>query len=733
MRLPLTFVLVLLFSACAQSATEVPLLPVDNEPMTDILIRRITMPFTASNQNDAILVLPHASAEQRMWEIRRVSEVGSVLNQRHTLLGNWLLGEADAFFQLPTDVAVAPNGQWRVYQDANGLQIARIDGHGALLLSPTGSGPVWSRDSQHLAYHDEDGIWQLTTDGFVPTLLPATDGSELLAWSPDARRVLMRRGNTVAILDLTSGTQRRLRLSGSLIYGQPLWSPDDATIYLRYRNASPSVASGPFSHYQFPVPLSRLVAIDVGRQRVRTLVDNRNHTGVFDVALAPDGSRLAVWHATCQTVWKLSPIGLPIPMRTFTCDHTLQLLAPDGTRLGDPVPLDASNRPLIVGWPRWNEPVQLAAITLPAPEGAASEITSPDAAPAPADMAESSAEVLTVDTTQIQATVAQVVQAILAGTPPGEQLQRGARSYQVLEVERGPAATERAQQSWLSIAPPAADDPPHASRHRFRAAGRAPLPDPLPGYEHVAVRLRLEQESGMWYFSTRSIALVCGNLALHMPQLLANAQGHEVGELRIRGTEEAWLFFLIDASLSAPALFVERTSTAVADDFLLLEEDTLFTVPDPDGLKLAPNAVGAGVMAGPGETAVTPAWQFTLLELQHGAAAAELRQASTLAPMPETEYAMAHVRVRFVGSEPHTPWLLDKQFLPILPAAPDPMTGADQIFAFPTFHGIRLLPGGIHEGRVFFGIYGETNPAFHIEAPGDDPFGQRFFRLDSDE
>ncbi len=38
MRLPLTFVLVLLFSACAQSATEVPLLPVDNEPMTDILI-----------------------------------------------------------------------------------------------------------------------------------------------------------------------------------------------------------------------------------------------------------------------------------------------------------------------------------------------------------------------------------------------------------------------------------------------------------------------------------------------------------------------------------------------------------------------------------------------------------------------------------------------------------------------------------------------------------------------
>lgn len=728
MRLPLTFVLVLLFSACAQSAMEVPRLPVDNEPMTDILIRRITTPFTASNQNDVIRVVPHTGAEQRMWEIRRISEVESVLNQRYTLLGNWLLGEADAFFELPSDVVVAPNGQWRVYQDNNGLQIARIDGRGARLLSPTGSGPVWSRDSQHLAYYDEQGIWQLTIDGFAPRLVPATDGSEPLAWSPDVRRLLTRRSNTVAILDLTSGTQRRLRLSGSLIHGQPLWSPDGATIYLRYHDASPLGVSGPFSHHQYPVPLSRLVAIDVARQQVRTLLDNRNRTGVFDVALAPDGSRLAVWYATCQTSWKLSPIGLPIPMRIFTCDHTLQLLAPDGKRLGDPIPLDASSRPLIVGWPRWNEPVQLAAITLPGPEVAPSEVPGPNVAPAPVD-----AEILTVDTTQIEATVAQVVQAILAGTPPGERLQRGASSYQVLEVERGPAATERARQAWRSVTPPAADDPPHMVQRRFRVTGRAPLPDPLPGYEYVAVRLRLEQESGMWYFSPRSIALVCGNLALHMPRLLADAQGHEAGELRIRGTQEAWLFFLIDASLSAPALFVERTGSAAADDFLLLAADTLLSVPDPDGLKLTPNAVGAGVMAGPGETAVTPAWQFTLLELQHGAAAAELRRASTLAPMPETEYVVAHMRVRFVGSEPHTPWLLDKQFVPILPAALDPVTGADQIFAFPTFQGMRLLPGGIHEGRVFFGIYGEIGPAFSIEVPGNDPFGQRFFRLDSEE
>ena len=112
----------------------------------------------------------------------------------------------------------SPDGQWVAYdtwpfggssQDSQ-VAVIRADGTGGRLLGPGGM-PSWSPDSKQLVCHtygQQGGIVVMNADGTGRETILDHWGSP--RWSPRGNRIASISGNTIALFDCMTGTERAL-------------------------------------------------------------------------------------------------------------------------------------------------------------------------------------------------------------------------------------------------------------------------------------------------------------------------------------------------------------------------------------------------------------------------------------------------------------------------------------------------------------------------------------------
>lgn len=172
------------------------------------------------------------------------------------------------------------------------------------------------------------------------------------------------------------------------------------------------------------------------------------------------------------------------------------------------------------------------------------------------------------------------------------------------------------------------------------------------------------------------------------------------GQLLPGATGTVQLVFAIGSDERSLLLQVQEGQTPPR--FVAVDAGTQLTPPaDLATRKATETGRQRDMPAAPGETVITDAWEVTLVEVQRGAAAAELVQATSPLnqPAPEgMEYVAVKLRVRAIAtSVPDSATRIDGSFLKLtgtrdiiyerpLVMPPDPILAAD------------LFPGGVVEG-----------------------------------
>ena len=529
--------------------------PPEFEPQPNLLLRSNSEP----NQITVLSISDESMAERPLTQ---APDLAPLLAQEYRVFDNNLIDPEGRFVELPDGVA-SPNGLWVTSVDDEGLKLFRVDG-GGMLLARNGRFPVWSHDSQWLAYEDREGVWTVDISTLTVQQLSSTV-AEPLAWSEDNQQLLLRQEASAIILNIASKEERTLSgVDASQIHDLPVWSGDGSRIYARYGNNGNTDA--------VPKKIqTRLVTIDIsnGRSALRDLLPNVRNQGITTFLPSPDRSLILVRHHVCRNEFGgLFPI---IPTRT--CDNSHLLV--DGAT-GNYQTLNALLSEIRIGWERPFPPVTLA--NLPSPTTTSTALI--DTAPAPTG-------------TDFWFPDAPLGHNPATAVPFGQALinrERG-KLLSVIEVVFGEEA--------LALALNANGVPP------------------FQGYTYIAVRQRVTTESGRasLFISPRT-RLVDTQLVAHQEILWLNADGQAISELEYSADAPAdyWQVFAVAEDAKPWLLFA---SAGIADNV----PDLYFRLDDaPEWIKptgaepLPANTVGVAEPAGVGETAVSADWQITLLD-----------------------------------------------------------------------------------------------------------------------
>ena len=615
--------------------------------------------------SSALTVLDIVTGQKESRMVSRAASLNEIISGPYQPVGDILANETH-FFNL-TDGLAAPNGLWLVTAE-NGLALWRVDG-AQVTLSGTGDTPVWSPDGRWLAYRDAAGVWvvDVTTD-LTPQLVSDTR-YEPLAWSADNQQLLLRQGETAVLLTMATRQVDTLRgVDATQIHDRPIWSPDGATIYARYgRNGILDIES---SQQQPDNIQARLVAIATdGRSGpLLDLLPNQQDAGSIDFLLSPDGNLLLARHFVCNS----EPGGLIPFSRTRRCTGALLLVE---TATGSYQTIEDASVAGAMVWERPLPAVQLA--TLPEP-----------AAPSTSTAGETAFWQPSAAPGQNPATA----------VPFGEVAGRLGQQMTVMELLTDAEA--------LALAQSAATNPT--------------LLPPASGYAYVAVRQQVGREAGQAsvYGSTNNL-LLDDRLVAHGEVAWLDTAGAVLPELPYSAEEPAtyWQLFILEAD-ARPWLLV---SPARADNqpdiyYRLTAEDNDAAPPSPV-VSLPVNEVGVAEAAVGGETAVSAAWQITLL---------------APAERPAANPDLVLVQIGFTGAPSSTERLLTcLQREPFQSTAGSQVVESTALGALPWQNFARpvcFLPGGEFRGWLtVMPEVGEETAVFGFYPPYPVPFGERLF------
>ncbi len=317
-----------------------------------------------------LVTLDPQTGEAIIQPVSGAPDLAALLSAEYRVVEDTLVGEQGEFYVVSGN-HVAPNGLWAVWEREDSLSLRRVDDAGMLTLSSNGRSfhPIWSLDSQWLAYQDNDGLWALA----IPTLAIQSLSStslEPLAWLGDNSQLLLRDGQTVSVLDLATQNLRPLPgVDGNQIHGRPAGSPDGQLVYARYGENGRldlNTASG-----QPDDILTRLVAIHTdGRQEpIQELLPEGQDQGISQFYLSPEGSAIMAHHFHCTS----QPSGLIPLLRTWQCTGRLLVVEP---ATGNYTTLTEGDYTGIMAWGQGWPAVTLSELPVP-PE----PVVAPPAAP----------------------------------------------------------------------------------------------------------------------------------------------------------------------------------------------------------------------------------------------------------------------------------------------------------------------------------------------------------------
>ncbi|MAU00560.1 MAG: hypothetical protein CL608_25735 [Anaerolineaceae bacterium] len=629
--------------------------------------RLLVQPNAGSGE---LIVLDVVTGQKESRLVSPAVGLDEIISGPYQPVGDLLVNDTH-FFNL-TDGLAAPNGLWLVTAE-NGLTLWRVDGV-QVTLSDTGDTPIWSPDGRWLAYRDADGVWAVDVMADLTPQLVSDTRYEPLAWSPDNRQLLLRQGETAVLFTIAAGQNETLRgVDASQIHGYPVWSPDGETIYARYgRNGTLDIESG---HHQPDNIQARLVAIatDGRSSPLRDLLPDQQDSGSTDFLLAPDGDLLLVRHFVCRS----EPGGLIPFSRTRRCTGALLLVE---TATGSYQTIEDAPLAGVMAWERPFPPVQFADLPTPA-----ASTDSPG------------------DTAFWQPTAAPGQNPATA-VPFGEAAGRLGQQMTVMELLTGDDA--------LALAQSAATDPP--------------LLPPAPGYTYVAVRQQAGREAGQAaiYGSTNHL-LLDDRLAAHGEVAWLDTTGAVLQELPYSAEEPAtyWQLFILEVGARPWLLVSPARADNQPDLYYQLTAEDGGSAPPPAVKSLPVNEVGVAEAAVVGQTAVSSAWQMTLLDP---------------AERPAANPGLVLVQIGYTAPPPGTDRLLT--CLPREPfqgAAGSQVVDSDSLGSLPFQNFARpvcFLPGGEFRGWLLvMPAVGEETAVFRFTPPHPVPFGERLFTMTSNE
>ncbi|MEX1020648.1 MAG: hypothetical protein WDZ49_13370, partial [Litorilinea sp.] len=361
-----------------------PLYLADGAGLQPGTLKRITLDARDANGTvTATVITPQQTPRlQAVWA------------QRHLAFHSMLLAESGDYFRLnPGDVA--PNSRLHTFCDQNRLELRALGTVAPIFTTTTRSGAcgaIWSPDSTRFAFATPAGVTVYTVnEGTVNegelTALPATamgiPWAWSPAWSPGGAQLLVQVEDDLRIY-ARDGTYTTLSIRVANLqaaYWSPAESPRGARIFLLDGRGAPVDTNAGRNAGR----IGAVLAYDLERGTLDTLLEADRLHGTLDIAPAPDGSAVAAWHVDCRRV--LSEF---VPILVLECEAELRLLeiADDiGDNGGDngaisvhtllPGPTDA---PLVARrqavpqmvWADWRMPVDAASLEPPA-EGSISD------------------------------------------------------------------------------------------------------------------------------------------------------------------------------------------------------------------------------------------------------------------------------------------------------------------------------------------------------------------------
>jgi len=200
-------------------------------------------------------------------------------------------------------------GSWRIW-------VMNEDGSGArqLLDGPEGADdvdPSFSPDGKSVLFTStrggKAGVWRVPAGGGEPTRICDGDQAD---WSPDGRRIVLRRGGRIVVRELAGGKEATLTPEDLPACSGPSFSPDGKTVAFASRQAErnaiwlvPAGGGTPVKLYDKDGACEPHWSPDGKRIVYET------ETHVFTIGADGKGNRMVTWFGGLQRYPRFSPDG----------------------------------------------------------------------------------------------------------------------------------------------------------------------------------------------------------------------------------------------------------------------------------------------------------------------------------------------------------------------------------------------------------------------------------------